>query len=128
MAQKPMKGVAGVLGSIVSLESRQSEPQAESEPSAQHAQPVSEEPALPATGIAPPRRPSQPKPAGARRGRPPGRRTGESVEKEKVTLRITKDLVDDYRDWSWEERCQLGELVERALIHYRKQRQRRQGN
>jgi hypothetical protein len=32
--------------------------------------------------------------------------------------------MDEYREWSWEERCQLGELVERALSQYRKQRAR----
>ena len=32
--------------------------------------------------------------------------------------------MDEYRDWSWEERCQLGELVERALSQYRSRRTR----
>jgi len=41
-----------------------------------------------------------------------------------VTVRLSKELMDEYRDWSWEERCQLGELVERALGQYRKQRSR----
>jgi hypothetical protein len=58
----------------------------------------------------------------ARRGRPPGKKTGDAAEKEKVTLRLNKELMDDYREWSWDERCQLGELVERALSQYRKQR------
>ena len=35
--------------------------------------------------------------------------------KEKVTLRLDAELVADYRDWSWDQRCQLGELVEQAL-------------
>jgi len=60
----------------------------------------------------------------ARRGRPPGQKPGEAVDKEKVTLRLNKELMDDYRDWSWEERCQVGELVEKALLQYRKHRSR----
>ena len=35
--------------------------------------------------------------------------------KEKVTLRIPNDLIAEYRDWSWEARSQLSELVEQAL-------------
>lgn len=63
----------------------------------------------------------------ARRGRPP-KRAGEAApgltsaaDKEKVTLRLSKELMDEYREWSWQERCQLGELVERALVQYRTQ-------
>ena len=48
---------------------------------------------------------------------------GEGVPKEKVTLRIGKGLMDEYREWSWDERCQLGELVERALAQYARRRQ-----
>ena len=51
----------------------------------------------------------------ARLGRPPGRAAGTSRPKEKVTLRLDAELVADYRDWSWDQRCQLGELVEQAL-------------
>lgn len=58
----------------------------------------------------------------ARRGRPPGRTTGSVENKSKVTLRIDARLMDDYREWSWTARCQLGELVERALEHYRNAR------
>jgi len=56
----------------------------------------------------------------ARRGRPPGRRTGTTPHKEKVTLRVDAGLIEQYREWSWSERCQLGELVERALANYRR--------
>ena len=74
-----------------------------------------------------PRPPAQPK-TQARRGRPPGRKAGEAGEKEKVTLRLSKELVEEYRDWSWDERCQFGELVERALSQYRKQRTRQKAS
>ena len=56
---------------------------------------------------------------GARRGRPPGPRPRDPTQKEKVTFRISCDLIAEYRDWSWEARCQLSELVERALDSFR---------
>jgi uncharacterized protein (DUF4415 family) len=56
----------------------------------------------------------------ARLGRPPGIAKGTSPRKEKATLRIEAELMSDYRDWSWDQRCQLGELVERALADYRR--------
>lgn len=62
---------------------------------------------------------SQPRKS-ARLGRPPGRSSQNSPPKEKATLRIDAELMSDYRDWSWEKRCQLGELVERALADYRR--------
>ena len=56
----------------------------------------------------------------ARLGRPPGKSHKNALPKEKATLRIDAELMADYREWSWEERCQLGELVERALADYRR--------
>lgn len=56
----------------------------------------------------------------ARRGRPPGNKSGASVGKEKVTLRIDSTLIADYRERSWDQRCQLGELVQKALEFYRR--------
>jgi hypothetical protein len=61
----------------------------------------------------------------ARLGRPPDNRSGTMVPKQKVTLRVPSDLIDQYRDWSWEARCQLGELVERALFSYHDSHRRR---
>lgn len=55
----------------------------------------------------------------ARLGRPPGNAKGVAPRREKATLRIEAELMADYRDWSWEKRCQLGELVEQALVEYR---------
>jgi hypothetical protein len=54
----------------------------------------------------------------ARRGRPPGKASSMGAPKEKLTLRITSTLVASYRDWSWETRSQLSQLVERALADY----------
>jgi uncharacterized protein (DUF4415 family) len=58
-------------------------------------------------------------PVGSRRGRPLGKAASPGVPKEKVTLRLTTDLIATYRDWSWEARCQLSYLVEQALAEYR---------
>ena len=60
-------------------------------------------------------------PSAARRGRPPGQASVRARPKEKVTLRMTSTLVASYRDWSWEARSQLSQLVERALAAYHDQ-------
>jgi uncharacterized protein (DUF4415 family) len=128
MAQKQLKGVGGVLGGLLSPAPPPATPDSASRPApeapadeAADAEAV-ERPAPPAE-IGKPRQ-NAPTRTQARRGRPPGRRAGEAADKEKVTLRLGKELMDEYREWSWEERCQLGELVERALSQYRKQRSR----
>ena len=128
MAQK-LRGVGGVLGNLISPEPATAElppamvRTADSLPAAEPERPEQ------ADAAEPPAEPgnNRPKPTAriaARRGRPPGQKPGVAADKEKVTLRLNKDLMDDYREWSWEERCQLGELVERAMIQHRKQRSR----
>jgi hypothetical protein len=64
--------------------------------------------------------------ATARRGRPPGKASSMATPKEKVTLRITSTLVASYRNWSWEARSQLSQLVERALADYHEQHRSQQ--
>lgn len=129
MAAKQLKGVGGVLGGLISPEppaSVLSEPPLKSTPPAAEAESADAEPAeqpAPPVAKAKPRSSAQPK-IQARRGRPPGRKAGEAGDKEKVTLRLSKELVEEYRDWSWDERCQFGELVERALSQYRSRRTR----
>lgn len=59
---------------------------------------------------------------GARRGRPLGRQCDVPFPKEKVTLRISSELATEYRDWSWEARCSLSGLVEKALAEYSRRR------
>jgi len=59
-----------------------------------------------------------PQTSGARRGRPLGKSTAASQPKSKVTLWLNQSLVDSYRDWSWEVRCQFSHLAERALADY----------
>jgi len=59
-------------------------------------------------------------PIAVRRGRPPGNSRVVSP-KEKVTVWITSSLIGSYRDWTWQERCQLSHLIERALADYHEQ-------
>lgn len=56
--------------------------------------------------------------SGARRGRPLGKSTAAGQPKSKVTLWLNQSLVNSYRDWSWEVRCQFSHLAERALADY----------
>ena len=63
----------------------------------------------------------------AKRGRPPSSsRAAEPVEREKVTLRLRADLVALYRDWSWDERCQFSDLVDRAMADYSRRHEKSQ--
>jgi uncharacterized protein (DUF4415 family) len=129
MGQKQLKGVGGVLSNLISPEPPTvalPEPAAKPAPAALSPEtptPDSFDHPAPAATSEKPSRKAQGRIA-ARRGRPPGQRAGEAADKEKVTLRLNKEMMDDYREWSWEERCQLGELVERAMLQYRKHRDR----
>ena len=120
MAPK-LKGVGGVLGSLLSEETPATRSQENDGHGEGTTMPLAPAPSVDAGG-------PNFRPPGARLGRPPGPRTGEGAPKEKATLRLDKQLMDEYRDWSWEERCQLGELVERALVEYRKHRSRRRAD
>lgn len=128
MAQK-LKGVGGVLTGLISSEPVQpalaetASPPLIEEPAPEAERPDETEPPAQPPASDKPRQKPQGRIA-ARRGRPPGQKLGEATDKEKVTLRLNKELMDDYRDWSWEERCQVGELVEKALLQYRKHRTR----
>ena len=146
---KKLGGVAGVLGGLTSYR-EESEPmptpapppEAAPEPVASPAEPEpaerpqarpepvpdrSQEQAAGQGGKADdpaPKSPRQGTPrVGARKGRPPGPRVAEVVDKEKVTLRLSAELMALYRDWSWDERCQLSDLVERALVQFSKRRE-----
>ena len=55
-----------------------------------------------------------------RLGRPPGR-SRTSQPKEKLTVWVERSLIDSYREWTWQARCQLSHLVERALVAYHEQ-------
>jgi hypothetical protein len=54
----------------------------------------------------------------ARLGRPPAAKNAPHAPKEKLTVRIPRELAAEYRDWSWEARCSLSSLVERAMLEY----------
>jgi uncharacterized protein (DUF4415 family) len=125
VAAKQLKGVGGVLGNLLSPESPTATPPEPAAITAPEviAEPAGDEQTAPSAAKTKTRHPAHPK-YYARRGRPPGKKTGDGQDKEKVTLRLNKELMDEYRDWSWEERCQVGELVERALAQYRSRRTR----
>ncbi len=114
MAGKTIGGISGVLGELIS-----SAPTSEESPPHKQSSAASREPE-PAGSP----EPTPPRPWHARLGRPPSKTTRHTNPKEKVTLRISSDLIAEYRDWSWEARCQLSELVERALDDYRRSRRR----
>jgi hypothetical protein len=109
MAPKTVGGICGVLGGLISSVSM---PGASSE--IEQPQPIGRKAGLYGTPnplTAPPRR-------YARLGRPPDSGRQATVPKQKVTLRLPSGLIDEYRDWSWEAKCQLSELVGQALISY----------
>lgn len=146
---KKLGGVAGVLGGLTSSREESAPPsisvpssEAVAEPEAPPAEPepterlqTTPEPVLASVqdraagqgGKAGDPAPKPPREAtvrvGARKGRPPGPRVAEVVDKEKVTLRLSSELMALYRDWSWDERCQLSDLVERALVQFSKRRE-----
>jgi len=51
-------------------------------------------------------------------------RAARTTDKQKVTVRIQSELIDCYRDWSWEMRSPLSHLVEWALADYRRRHKR----
>ena len=112
MARSKIAGITGVLGDLMSpSQSPAVSPKGEGIPPHSDAAPTETH----RSGPSPPR----PRKS-ARVGRPPRSAVGCSRPKEKVTLRISSELIAEYRDWSWEARCQLGELVEQALVAYRR--------
>ena len=114
MASKTISGISGVLEELISPAPPPTE-------SSQFSQlPIGRQEAKSA-GTA---QPTPPRPRRARLGRPPGKTTRHRGPKAKVTLRIPSNLIAEYRDWSWEARCQLSELVERALAAYGESRRR----
>lgn len=96
---KELKGVSGVLGNIVSQEGEGEATKSEAA------------------------RQAASKTTAARRGRPLRSACPSGpVAREKVSLRLRADLAATYRDWSWDERCQFSDLVDRAMEFYLKHR------
>jgi hypothetical protein len=108
VAKKQIAGVTGVLGSLIS-DSNTLVDQPEDETSLDEVASAS----TPTTADL-----ASKEKVRARLGRPPGRINSAPIAKEKLTVRIEARLAAAYRDWSWEARCQLGELVEQALNEY----------
>lgn len=123
MAPKQLKGVGGVLGNLLSQPEPSPSPVREDAPTVA---PPAEVPPSPVRSSTTSNPVSLPKPTSgekqsARRGRPPaGSKTTGPVEREKVSLRLRADLAAVYREWSWEERCQFSDLVDRAMESYLK--------
>lgn len=115
MTREPMSGINGVLDSLLSPSPASTASSVPTEP-APVARPC----------VSAPNESDSSSCSGARLGRPPGRSHGKRVPKQKVTFRISCDLIATYRDWSWEARCQVSELVERALVAYRQSSLRRE--
>jgi uncharacterized protein (DUF4415 family) len=112
---KQLAGIHGVLGNYVTPRAVEASP------------PVSARPSPPKAANSTDKSPKDSqRTRSARLGRPPGKPGKSARPKEKATLRIDAELMSDYRDWSWDERCQLGELVERALADYRQRHRRRE--
>ena len=120
-----MTGIGGVLGGLISDDTPKPE---HTEP----ARPTTREAGDPEGAFIPPEshnpsgssyRPSR-LATHARAGRPPGKSSPKAQRKAKLTVRIDADLVEKYRDWSWDARCNLGELVGRAMRLYLKNRRR----
>jgi hypothetical protein len=113
MAGKPLGGITGVLQDLISLTGPAPQAPYENVPARR-----------PCPSDAPPVqiRSSDRSIAviGARRGRPPRESRIAQRAKEKVTVRVDANLIAEYRDWSWESRCHLSELVGRALAEFRR--------
>jgi uncharacterized protein (DUF4415 family) len=109
MAGKTISGIGGVLGDLIS-------PAVTPAASPRLEQPPAGDRKAGNTGT--PKPPAASRPRRARLGRPLESSLRPTDRKEKVTLRVSSDLIAEYRNWSWEARCQLSELVERALRTY----------
>lgn len=113
------RGIDNVLGTLVgSLEAvEQPEPKARPTPD-----PISSVPAKPALEVEAetPNAKTLAKSVVARRGRPPGSRSGGAADKKKVTWSIDPDLYEAFVKRSYREECQVWELLERAIKDYLK--------
>jgi len=125
--KKEIKGVRGVLSNYTSEEDNlepislpeamEQAPESVVEPPTRPAEPERPEPAPTAKADAKPR-----VAVGARKGRPLGSKSGEQVLKQKTTLYLPSVATDDYKRWSWEDKCSLSDLVGRVLLDYHKKR------
>jgi hypothetical protein len=114
----------GVIGSLTqppkaSPKTNQEPVEKETRPPAREAKPAPRKPA-----VEPQREPPPPR-LKVRTGRMPGRQDKPRVPKEKATVYISAEVMGEYREWTWECRCYLGELIEQAMRdYYRRQRKK----
>lgn len=101
MSEKKMPGINGVLSHLLTP-----------------VEPLKPSPSSPA------KRKSKPKNAHARLGRPLAGHASPPADRDKLTVRISKEIIADYRDRSWDVRCSLSSLVETALSEYRRKLRR----
>ena len=113
MKRQRLSGIDGILDGLLSTEHAPAGPDPTTQPEPEDGE-----------GLSDATKPDAAQVRGARRGRPLGRHCRKGGPKEKVTFRISCELASAYRDWSWESRCQLSELVEQALATYRDLRRR----
>jgi hypothetical protein len=136
---RQLKGVGGVLGGLITESSEQATaptpPQEGPQPEPAEPPPEISDSTGRTQGAGIADRVTRAKDEGpsekprVRRGRPPkragGATPGEAVQREKVTLRLDANLMNQYRDWTWERRCQLHDLIEEAMAQYLKRHQGR---
>ena len=108
MSKAQVRGISGLLDSILSPPS-QAKPAAVAREANHQSEGAEFNPPKAVENL--------PLAASVRRGRPPGR-SRLKVIKEKLTVRIESGLIGTYRDWTWQSRCQLSDLVELALADY----------
>ena len=108
MADRIINGITGVLGELISSAPSSGELPSCEQPSGANQKPKPVK-SPEATSI-PSRR--------ARLGRPLGVSNRGARPKEKVTLHVPSVLISEYRDWSWEARCSLSALVEKAMVDF----------
>jgi hypothetical protein len=113
MTAKQIHGIDGILGDLISAPCQQGARAVETAHLIEEATPST-------LAGSPPAENDGGSIQGARRGRPFGTRTSADTSREKVTLRIPSSLIAEYRDRSWEARCSLSSLVERAMIEHRR--------
>jgi hypothetical protein len=112
----PSKGISGILDQIVGVND------ARQPPSSPKSCPPANDALQTQHCLLPGEEPKHKRSIQARRGRPLGTvhsPASRHEPKAKVTLWISQNLIDQYRDWSWEARCPLSALVERAMEKHR---------
>jgi hypothetical protein len=109
-------GIEGVLGGLVSppKQPKPVEPARMSAPRPAE-KPVSE----PRPNKAPqPQLPANIQVTRTRIGRPKGVKDGQTPPKRKVSVLLNAQVIDEYDRWSWDLHCNIGALIDQALVEY----------